>query len=68
MSRWTLETTPEFDRAARRLDKPVLLQIKTYFDEVLELDDPRSRGRGLSANLASYWGSPDASVGVLASR
>lgn len=55
MSRWRLETTPEFDRAARKLDKAVLRRIRSYFDEVLELDDPRSRGRGLTANLAGYW-------------
>lgn len=55
MSRWRLETTAEFDRAARRLDKQSLVRIKRYLDAVLELGDPRDRGRGLTANLASYW-------------
>lgn len=55
MTRWRLETTAEFDRAARKLDPQALRRIKTYLDEVLALDDPRDRGRGLTADLAGYW-------------
>ena len=33
----------------------VLRRIKAYLDEVCELEDPRSRGKGLSADLAGYW-------------
>ena len=55
MSRWGLETSPQFDKAARKLDPQVLRRIKAYLDEVCELDDPRSRGKGLTGDLAGYW-------------
>jgi mRNA interferase RelE/StbE len=55
MSLWRLETSVEFDRAVRRLDRESLRRIKSYLDEVLDLENPRDRGRGLTANLSSYW-------------
>ncbi len=55
MSRWHLRTSPQFDKAARRLDRAVLRRVKTYLDAVCELDDPRQRGRGLTGDLAGYW-------------
>ena len=55
MSRWALETSAQFEKAARKLDPQVLRRVKTYLDEVCELDDPRSRGKGLSGDLAGYW-------------
>ncbi|MFC4242543.1 type II toxin-antitoxin system RelE/ParE family toxin [Gryllotalpicola reticulitermitis] len=55
MSRWRLETAQQFEKTARRLDKAVLRRIKTYLDEVCELDDPRQRGKALTADLAGYW-------------
>jgi mRNA interferase RelE/StbE len=55
MTLWRLETSAEFDRAARTLDQATLRRIKAYLDELVELEDPRSRGRGLSADIAGYW-------------
>lgn len=55
MTRWQLETSARFDKAARKLDRQVLRRIKVYLDEVCELDDPRQRGKGLSGDLAGYW-------------
>lgn len=55
MTRWHLETTPEFDKAARRIDKPMLRRIRFYLEEVTELENPRDRGKGLSADRAGYW-------------
>ncbi len=55
MSRWGLETSPQFDKAARKLDPQVLCSVKAYLDEVCELEDPRSRGKGLTGDLAGYW-------------
>ncbi|TIH36151.1 type II toxin-antitoxin system RelE family toxin [Subtercola vilae] len=55
MTRWHLETTPEFDKAARRLDKPMLRRIRDYLEDVTELENPRDRGKGLSADRAGYW-------------
>ena len=48
MSRWALETSPQFDKAARRLDPQILRRVRVYLDEVCDLEDPRSRGKGLS--------------------
>lgn len=33
----------------------MLRRVKAYLDEVCELDDPRSRGKGLTGDLAGYW-------------
>ncbi|WP_347353867.1 type II toxin-antitoxin system RelE/ParE family toxin [Intrasporangium sp.] len=55
MSRWQLQTSSQFDRAARRADRAVLRRVRAYLDEVCELDDPRDRGKGLSATRAGYW-------------
>ncbi len=55
MTLWRLETSAEFDRSARKLDSAALRRIKVYLDELVELEDPRSRGRGLSADRAGYW-------------
>lgn len=55
MSRWTLRTSAAFDTDIRKLDKAVVRRIKKYLDDVLELEDPRSRGKGLTANRAGYW-------------
>lgn len=55
MSRWQLRTSPQFDKAVRRLDRSVVRRIKVYLDAVCELDDPRQRGKGLTGDLAGYW-------------
>ncbi|MGH9065974.1 MAG: type II toxin-antitoxin system RelE family toxin [Acidimicrobiales bacterium] len=55
MSAWQLRTSPQFDRAARKLDRQVLRRVRAYLDEVCALDDPRQRGRGLTADRSGYW-------------
>lgn len=55
MSRWALETSPQVDRVARTLDRQVIRRVKAYLDEVCELEDPRSRGKALTGDLAGYW-------------
>lgn len=55
MSQWRLETSPQFDKAARKLDRQVVRRIRAFLDEVCDLDDPRSRGRGLTGDRAGYW-------------
>ena len=51
--------TYTFTNKARRqflkLDKPVQNRISKYMDEVASLENPRSRGRGLTGNLAGTW-------------
>jgi mRNA interferase RelE/StbE len=55
VSRWALETSPQFDKAPRTLDRQVVHRAKAHLDEVCELDDPRSRGKGLTGDLTGYW-------------
>jgi mRNA interferase RelE/StbE len=55
VSRWALETSPQVDRVARTLDRQVIRRVKAYLDEVCELEDPRSRGKALTGDLAGYW-------------
>lgn len=55
MTHWQLRTSPQFDRAARRLDRAVLRRLKAYLEGVCQLDDPRQRRKGLSGNLGEYW-------------
>lgn len=55
MTQWQLRTSPQFDKAARRLDRAVLRRVKAYLEQVCLLDDPRQRGKGLTGDLAGYW-------------
>ena len=49
----------EFEKSARdtlaKLDKPVRQQIEKYLDNLLTLDDPRMRGKGLTGDKAGQW-------------
>lgn len=42
-------------RQLRKLDRPVARRIVDYLDEVAQLDDPRSRGKGLVGDRAGIW-------------
>lgn len=55
MSQWELRTTPGFDRAMRKMDRMTARRLRDYLLAVVALDDPRSRGKGLSADRAGYW-------------
>lgn len=55
MTSWRIETTREFDKSIRKLDRPTARRIITYLEDLLELEDPRQRGRGLTADMAGYW-------------
>lgn len=39
----------------KKIDKPIQKRIVKYMEEVRNLDDPRTRGKGLSSNLAQLW-------------
>jgi len=55
VTQWHLRTSPQFHKAARRVDRTVLRRIRAYLEDVCELDDPRQRGKALTANLTGYW-------------
>lgn len=52
---WALEYTNRAEKALRTLDKPVLRRIRKYLDEVAELENPRDRGKPLTANKTGLW-------------
>jgi mRNA interferase RelE/StbE len=54
-SRWSVETTDQFDRDYKNLDRAVQRRVLAYLQEVGTLDDPRQRGKALTANHAGVW-------------
>lgn len=48
--RWRVETTEQFDRDFKKLDRAIQLRVMAHLEEVEKLDDPRQRGKGLTAN------------------
>lgn len=48
MTRWQVVTTAEFDKAVKRLDRPVANRVLDYLDTLATLNDPRDRGKGLT--------------------
>jgi mRNA interferase RelE/StbE len=42
-------------KTLKKVDGSVRRQIVKYVHELEELEDPRSRGKGLSSNLAGLW-------------
>lgn len=55
MTKWALETTPDFERSARRLDAVVLSRVRDYLNELCRLEDPRVRGKPLRGNESGLW-------------
>jgi mRNA interferase RelE/StbE len=49
-TRWSLETTDQFDREFKKFDRAAQRRLLAYLYEVESLDDPRQRGKGLTAN------------------
>lgn len=54
-SRWQVETTTKFDREYKKLDRAVQRRVMAYLEEIESLDDPRQRGKGLTANHTGVW-------------
>jgi len=54
-SRWSVETTDQFDREFKKLDRDVQRRVLAYLHDVESLDDPRQPGKGLTANHAGIW-------------
>ena len=50
-----IEYTPKASKQFSRLDKAVQTRIKKYMSEITTLDNPRSRGKALTSNLADLW-------------
>lgn len=54
-SRWSVETTGQFDREFEKLDRAVQRRVLAYLHDVEALNDPRQRGKALTANHAGIW-------------
>lgn len=54
-SGWSVETTDQFDRQFAKLDRAVQRRVLAYLDALEGLDDPRQRGRGLTAGHSGVW-------------
>lgn len=54
-NRWRVETTEQFDRDFKKLDRAVQRRVIAYLEEVEKLEDPRQRGKGLTATHAGVW-------------
>ena len=54
-SRWRVETTDQFEREFKKLDRAVQRRVMAYLEEIEVLADPRQRGKGLTANHSGVW-------------
>jgi mRNA interferase RelE/StbE len=53
---WRVEFIPAAAKELRKLDPQVARRITSYLDEVvIQCDDPRDRGKALTANLVGLW-------------
>ncbi len=46
---------PSAAKEIKKLDKTTAARILAYLKNVATLDDPTSRGKSLTGNLAGYW-------------
>ena len=52
---WRAELSPRALKQLSKLDKPIARRIIDYLLETASSEDPRSRGKGLTGNLAGFW-------------
>lgn len=52
---WRIDLTKAADKALRKLDRPTAGRVLDELEEIAKLDDPRSRGKALTGNLAGLW-------------
>ena len=55
MSSWQIETTAQFDKSIRKLDRAIAARVIAYLEDLLMLEDPRQRGKKLTGDRAGYW-------------
>ena len=52
---WTIRTDQDFDRAMRKLDRPVASRVLRTLLALEDLDDPTSRCKALSGPYTGLW-------------
>ena len=56
MTRYVIETTPEFDAQFKKLDRSVQRMVLTWIRKHLEnTEDPRAYGKALRYELKGLW-------------
>jgi mRNA interferase RelE/StbE len=55
VSLWKVQTSRRFDREVSKLDRTTAGRILDYLEELELLDNPRSRGKGLTGDQAGWW-------------
>lgn len=52
---WQIELTEKSARQLKKLDKATQRRIVSFLRELETLDDPHTRGKGLTGNLRGLW-------------
>ena len=54
--RYTVEYTSKALKSLKKLDKPVLLMIKSWIEKnLIGTTEPRRHGKGLTSNRSGHW-------------
>jgi mRNA interferase RelE/StbE len=52
---WTIRFDETAKKQLKKLDRQVARTIRDYLKEIADLEDVRSRGKGLSGRLSGLW-------------
>lgn len=54
--KYRVETTPQFDKEFKKLDKYTMKMIKSWITKhLIDCENPRSFGKGLTSNRSGQW-------------
>lgn len=53
---YELRTDKHFDKAFKKLDRPIQIMLKEWIEKnLVDCDDPRRIGKALTGNLSDIW-------------
>lgn len=52
---WQIKIDKDVQRSMKKLDKQIAKRITAKLREIAQLEEPRSMGKGLTANMAGFW-------------
>lgn len=53
---YELRTDKRFDKAFKKLDRPIQMMLKDWIEKnLIDCDDPRRTGKALTGNMADIW-------------
>ncbi|WP_255556051.1 type II toxin-antitoxin system RelE family toxin [Tessaracoccus palaemonis] len=52
---WSIQTSTRFDKAIRKLDRPMARRVLVAVYALAELDEPQRRCKALTGPLAGLW-------------